>query len=173
MSRPLTNLMRRMRHLVEAPTADSDADLLTRFSRDRDESAFAALVSRHGSMVFGVCRRVLRDSHAAEDASQATFLVLARKAGSLGHPAELASWLHGVAYRVAMKARCASRRQGYGQSRLGQDSPDHRYDPLAEVSARPKWGLHRFDVSFVQGNILDLIAAQTASWSKRQASAAR
>jgi RNA polymerase sigma factor (sigma-70 family) len=79
--------------------------LLHRFAARRDEQAFAALVDRHGPMVLAVCRRVLRDSHEAEDACQATFLVLARKAGSLRQPELLSNWLYAVANRVARKAQ--------------------------------------------------------------------
>jgi RNA polymerase sigma factor (sigma-70 family) len=82
-----------------------DEELLTRFVADRDEAAFAALVHRHGAMVLGVCRRVLRDADRAEDAFQATFLVLVRKAASIGRPGRLGNWLYGVAYRTALKAR--------------------------------------------------------------------
>ncbi len=82
-----------------------DAELLSRFARHRDEAAFTALVRRHDPMVLAVCRRVVRDGHMAEDAFQATFLVLARKAGSLARPELLGHWLHGVAYRTAAKAR--------------------------------------------------------------------
>jgi RNA polymerase sigma factor (sigma-70 family) len=84
--------------------------LLQHFLSQRDESAFAALVERHGPMVLGICRSVLRDAHDAEDVCQATFLVLARKASSIRRPASLASFLHGVAYRLALKARSAARR---------------------------------------------------------------
>jgi RNA polymerase sigma-70 factor (ECF subfamily) len=86
------------------PTAE-DGELLERFAVRRDESAFSLLVRRHGPMVLGVCRRVLNDWHQAEDAFQVTFLVLARKAGSLAQPQLLANWLHGVAYRTSLKAR--------------------------------------------------------------------
>ena len=86
-----------------------DEELLTRFARDRDEPAFTALVRRHGPMVLGVCRRTLGDPHAAEDAFQATFLQLARKAGSLRRGV-LAGWLYTTARRSALRAR--SRRPG-------------------------------------------------------------
>jgi RNA polymerase sigma factor (sigma-70 family) len=83
----------------------ADAPLLARYATQRDEAAFEVLVHRHGAMVWHVCRTVLRESHAAEDAFQATFLVLVRKAGSIGRPELLANWLYGVAYRVAQQAR--------------------------------------------------------------------
>lgn len=89
----------------------SDGQLLEWFVSQREEAAFAALVRRHGPMVLSVCRRVLRNSHDAEDAFQATFLVLAEKAPRLRQPELLANWLYGVAYRTALHARRrASRR---------------------------------------------------------------
>jgi RNA polymerase sigma factor (sigma-70 family) len=86
----------------------SDRQLLQRFCGQREESAFAALVERHGSMVLSVCRRILGDAHEAEDAFQATFLVLARRAGSIGKPELLSNWLYGVAWRTASRARVAA-----------------------------------------------------------------
>lgn len=82
-----------------------DSPLLARFAGRGDADAFAALVRRHGPMVLGVCRRVLRDAHAAEDAFQVTFLLLARKARSLKRPGSLAPWLYGVAWRTAARLR--------------------------------------------------------------------
>jgi RNA polymerase sigma factor (sigma-70 family) len=82
-----------------------DRQLLESFVRTKDEAAFAALVDRHGGLVWGVCCRVARDTHSAEDAFQATWLVLARKAGSLRDGTALPAWLHRVAYRLSLAAR--------------------------------------------------------------------
>jgi RNA polymerase sigma factor (sigma-70 family) len=83
----------------------TDGQLLESFVARREEAAFEALLRRHGPMVLGVCRRVLRNAHDAEDAFQATFLVLVRKAGSVMPRDMVGNWLYGVAYRTAMKAR--------------------------------------------------------------------
>ncbi len=89
----------------------SDRQLLERFAASRDEAAFAALVDRHGPMVLGICRQLLGDVQHAEDAFQATFLVLARKARSIRDPELLGNWLYGVATRTA---RCAGSRSPVG-----------------------------------------------------------
>src|SRR5262249_40367319 len=92
----------------------SDPQLLEQFVTGDDESAtaaFEAIVQRHGPMVLPVCRMVLRDGHAAEDAYQATFLVLARKARTLGERHLLGNWLYGVAARTARKAKIAAARR--------------------------------------------------------------
>lgn len=89
----------------------SDAELLRAFVQDRDEEAFVAIVRRHSGLVLGVCRRTLHHHQDAEDASQATFLALARHAGSIRRADSLAAWLHGVAFRVAMKIRKRCRQQ--------------------------------------------------------------
>lgn len=91
--------------------AISDRDLLDRFAKDRDELAFGQLVQRHGPLVMGVCRRVLRNTHEAEEAFQAVFLVLARKAGSLAWQTSITSWMYSVAYRTALKHRTALARR--------------------------------------------------------------
>src|SRR5262249_29041793 len=86
----------------------TDGQLLEDFSSRRDEAALGALVRRHGPMVWGVCRRVLHNYHDAEDAFQATFLILVRKASSLASPELLANWLYGVAHHAALKARATT-----------------------------------------------------------------
>src|SRR5271156_6617838 len=99
----------------------SEAQLLELFlTRDDDvaENAFAALVHRHGPMVLGVCRRMLPGVHDAEDAFQATFLILARRAASIGRREQLANWLHGVAIRTAKEVRRRAARQHMRERRL-------------------------------------------------------
>jgi RNA polymerase sigma factor (sigma-70 family) len=98
------------RHLREAgfwreAEESADGQLLKRFIEGRDESAFETLVLRHGPMVLSVCRRVLGNAHDAEDAFQAVFLILVRKAGSIGKAELLGNWLYGVAYRTALEAK--------------------------------------------------------------------
>src|SRR5262245_46781113 len=103
-------MQRVLRHFHQAAflqglAAPSDAQLLERFVLRQEETAFAALVKRHGPMVFGVCMRVLHNRHDAEDAFQATFLVLVRKASAVRPREMVGNWLYGVAYRTALRAR--------------------------------------------------------------------
>ncbi len=86
----------------------TDRQLLERFATAKSEAAFAALVARHGPMVLSVCEAVLGDSHDAEDAFQASFLILAKKSGSIRDPDSLGNWLCGVARRTAQKARAGA-----------------------------------------------------------------
>jgi RNA polymerase sigma factor (sigma-70 family) len=106
---PLHTLIRHLRGAVRPPAPEglTDAQLLERFVQRRDEAAFELLVWRHGAMVLNVCLRVLRRAHDAEDAFQATFLALVRKAGAIGKCESVGSWLYKVAYRVALRARTA------------------------------------------------------------------
>ncbi len=145
-------LVRYIRRLAirREPNAATDAALLGRFLSDHDERAFAALVDRHGPLVLNVCQRVLGDVDDAEDAFQATFLVLAHKAGSVRPREALAAWLHGVARRVALKARSSRVRQfrqarplSLSASGFGGSSP--RAGVTSTSTARAKPGNHRGD----------------------------
>src|SRR5262249_11821729 len=125
--------LRQVRTIAGAGQAPTDAELLDAFRARRDEGAFAALVRRHGPMVLGVCTHVLRQAEDAEDAFQATFLVLARNATSIRKGEALASWLHGAAYRAAMNAKRAATRRRVHERRAKTMPPG---DSLAEVSWR-------------------------------------
>jgi RNA polymerase sigma factor (sigma-70 family) len=105
--------LRQLRELIATYQDDRlpDTQLLRRYVETNDESAFAAIVRRHALLVLGVCRRVLHDWHAAEDVFQAVFFVLARKAGSIRKQESLGPWLHGVAHRLALKARANAARR--------------------------------------------------------------
>ncbi len=113
-------------------TAATDSQLLDYFVRKRDSAAFRSLVLRHGPAVLQVCRGVLQDPHEAEDAFQATFLVLVRKAPSIEDPQSLGGWLRGVAYRTALRARChAARRRVIERTRADISLAAHSHEELA------------------------------------------
>jgi len=103
-------LVRQLIRAVLGTTNAPDRELVARFVAARDEDAFAEIVRRHGPMVLAVCRRVTGRAHDADDAFQAAFMVLARRAAHLTKPELLANWLYGVAYRTALEARTARRR---------------------------------------------------------------
>src|SRR5260370_12051724 len=113
----------------------TDGELLKSFLTQRDEAAFAALLKRHGPMVLGVWRRVLGNLHDAEDAFQATFLVLANKAAGLRSRELVGNWLYGVAYRTALKARAMNRKRQTRekQARVAPNSEAPAGDPPEEL----------------------------------------
>src|SRR5262249_14974208 len=121
----LRNVFNRIGRLWGSPQAQDlpDQQLMTRFVRNRDEAAFAGIMERHGAMVLGVCGRVLRNAHDAEDACQAVFLVLARRASSIRKWGSLGSWLHGVALRVARKLRCSLARRSAREATVAATKP--------------------------------------------------
>ena len=134
----------------------SDRQLLARFADGGGEGpaaegAFEALMARHGPMVWGLCRRILRDPHAAEDAFQATFLILVRKAGSIRVDDSLGRWLHGVGVRVATRAR-----QVEGRARVGIPPS---IDPVAPAEA----GAGSFDLRAVVDEEVDRLPATLRS----------
>lgn len=123
-------------HRLAAPTL-ADATLLARWRNQRDEDAFALLMARHGPMVLGVCHRILGDVQDAEDAFQATFLVLARKAAKLRRPEALVSFLYGVAVRLARKAYASAMRRKMVQPSAEAPQPvDPRPQPLDVLTGR-------------------------------------
>src|SRR5438445_7581136 len=103
--RDLALILERIRHTAAEVGGISDTQLLDRFVARQDEAAFELLLWRHARLVFGVCQRVLHNSHDAEDAFQAVVLILARQAGRIDKRAAVASWLYKVAYRVALTLR--------------------------------------------------------------------
>src|SRR5438270_294393 len=107
----------------------TDGHLLESYVRSREEAAFAALVHRHGPMVWGVCRRILRSHQDAEDAFQATFLVLVRKAASVVPREMVANWLYGVAHQTALKARAVAARRGAREKQV-MDMPEPAHQLL-------------------------------------------
>src|SRR5437660_1606067 len=110
----------------------TDRELLKRFAQERDAEAFAALVQRHGPMVLSVCRRMLRNDHDVEDAFQATFLILVRKAGTHKWDESVGNWLYVVAYRLGLRIRKgAARRFLTGNVAMASTA-----DPLTDVSGR-------------------------------------
>ncbi|HEY7330475.1 MAG TPA: sigma-70 family RNA polymerase sigma factor [Gemmataceae bacterium] len=116
----------------------TDEELLERFVASRDAASFEVLVRRHGPMVLGVCRRVLQHPQDAEDAFQATFLVLVRKAASLCQRELLGNWLDGVAYRTALDARAAALRRRKREKQVNaMPEPEARDDPDEWRDLRP------------------------------------
>jgi RNA polymerase sigma factor (sigma-70 family) len=116
--------------LAEDEADRTDGQLLECFVSRRDEAAVAALVRRHGPMVWGVCRRVLRDHQDAEDAFQATFLVLVRRAAAISPREMVGNWLYGVARQTALKARAAGARRQAREKQLNQGpEPEAQSEP--------------------------------------------
>ena len=139
-----TELLRQL----EAPTAP-DRELLARFVSERDQSAFAELVRRHGPVVLGVCRRVTGHQQDAEDAFQAVFLILARKAAGIGKPELLENWLYGVAVHIALRSRRSTVRR--------------RVREIA-VNAVPERLIHSNEEFSELGPILDEELSALPSW---------
>jgi polysaccharide export outer membrane protein len=153
----------------------TDGQLLDYFLVRRDESAFAALVRRHGPMVLGVCQRVLDSRHDAEDAFQATFLVLVRKGASILPRDRVGNWLYGVAYRTALKARTAAarRRRAEKQAAIALGQAAHRVDASGDLRALLDEELHRLPDKYRAPLVLCFLqgkprkdAAQLLGWSE-------
>src|SRR5437763_1983170 len=131
----ITVFLQHLRRLLAERSSGhlTDRELLHRFARRGDEAAFAQLVQRHGPMVWRVCQRIVHHAQDAEDAFQATFLVLTRKATSLHWQESVASWLYAVAYRLAHKVKSEAARRYAHESRVQPKLPEV---PVAEITLR-------------------------------------
>jgi RNA polymerase sigma factor (sigma-70 family) len=134
---PLLHYLRRLSRGRSGDAALDDTQLLGRFLTSRDESAFTTLVQRYGAMVWGLCVRCLGETPEAEDAFQATFLVLVRKAASLRGPKQLGPWLYGVAYRTSLKLRGQRARRMAREiplmDRIAQEGPESIWSDLGPI----------------------------------------
>jgi RNA polymerase sigma factor (sigma-70 family) len=172
MSTAQAALLRHIHQLAGTGNADplGDRELLRRFAAGRDEAAFAALVRRHGPMVLSVCRRTLHRPQDVEDAFQATFLVLLRKAA--GHPwrESIGGWLHGVAVRVALRVRAEAVR-GSADARRAEEHTNA--DPLEQLTARELFavfdeGLARLPATYREPLVLCYLEGKTREEAARQ-----
>jgi RNA polymerase sigma factor (sigma-70 family) len=159
-------LLRQVRRLAAGDSAcpETDRQLLDDFTARRDEVAFTALVARHGSMVLRVCRRVLSHEQDAEDAFQATFLVMARNTASIRKRDTVGDWLHGVAYRTAMKAkRSAARRRNHETRRRAAVPPPAPGPSWDDVQAILDEAIQKLPPAFRQAFILSVLEGKSAS----------
>jgi RNA polymerase sigma factor (sigma-70 family) len=166
----LRTALGRLRYLAEGRGDDlTDADLLLRFRMQHEEAAFALLVQRHGPMVLGVCQRLLHNEHDAEDAFQATFLVLCRNAHSIRKHASLSHWLYGVASRVARKARTRAtvRRTHEREAAMTRPEPaDTLVD--AELWAALDEEIHRLPEKYRAAVVLCCLEGKTHEQAARE-----
>jgi cobalt-zinc-cadmium efflux system membrane fusion protein len=173
----LRTFLQRLRRVItpEGASDVSDAQLLERFVSRRDEAAFEVLVWRHGSLVLNVCGRLLRNAEDREDAFQATFLALTRRAGSIGKGEALGSWLYKVAYRVALRVRARAARQATrpegGLALLAPASTDSEVGP----DARPVLDaeINRLPDKYRVPLILCYLQGKTTAEAARQLGCAR
>jgi RNA polymerase sigma factor (sigma-70 family) len=141
----------------------TDRQLLDDFASHRDEAAFTRLVDRHGPMVFRVCRRVLHQQQDAEDAYQATFLILARCHRSIRKREAVADWLHGVAYRTALKARRGAARRRNHEARSGKRTPASTGPSWDDVQAVLDEEIQRLPEAFRSAFVLCVLEGKTVA----------
>jgi len=169
-SKQLNCVLRHVRSLIGLPAADdlTDSQLLDRFCADYDEAAFAVLVRRHGPLVQRVCRRVLADNHAAEDAFQATFLVLARKAANIRQRSSIAGWLYEVAYHLAIRARGSAARRRQHEKQAGAMSRESDESHQFELRELLDEELHQLPEKYRTPLVLCYLEGKTQEEAARQ-----
>src|SRR5262249_19618936 len=169
---PASPLMQFLKRVVEDPRLKDlpDLDLLQRFITQHDEAALAVLIRRYGRTVFSVCRYVLPCDADAEDAFQATFLVLARKAGSIRKGQSLGSWLYGVAYKTALKARANPARPPSQEAKVPSRSASSPGDDLSwgEVQAVLHEELNRLSEEYRAPLVLCFLESRTLNSSNHK-----
>ncbi len=167
-----SDFLRHLRTLTARQANDllSDQQLLERFLHEHSEASFATLVQRHGPMVLNVCRRVLHLTQDAEDAFQATFLILARKAGSIRKPQSLSSWLHGVAYHSAECLRTQARCRASHERRKAPLPPGDAMDDITwrELRSVLDEELQRLPEKYRAPLVLCYLEARTQDEAARQ-----
>jgi RNA polymerase sigma factor (sigma-70 family) len=170
MDYPVGILMRHLRRLAGTQEVrdQSDQALVRRFAESRDEAAFEALVRRHGSMVLAVCRRVLGNEADAEDAFQATFLVLARKPAAIRKRSSVGSWLHGIALRVSLRARAAAARRRAREQQTLPRSADSAHAGLRELAAMLDDELDRLPAKYRDPLVLCYLEGLTRAEAAKQ-----
>ncbi len=178
-SRSPNTILRHLRRLLQAPRVEAltDGQLLEQFVVHQEEQAFEALLQRHGPMVLGLCRRVLQNTSDADDAMQATFLVLVSKASSIAKRESVGSWLYGVAYRIALRAKARNARRRVHETPMAKipdiphdESPDqqsgHELWPALdeEVERLPEKYRAPMVLCYLQG-YTNVEAARQLCWS--------
>jgi RNA polymerase sigma factor (sigma-70 family) len=165
-------VLEQLRGAVYRAHADDfdDGELLAAFVARRDEQAFAALVQRHGPMVLGVCRRLLRNVHDAEDAFQAVFLVLVRRAEAVRPREAVGNWLYGVAYRTALEARRRAARQRTREKQVTvmPEPPVHVHEAWYDVQPWIDQELTRLPDKYRQPVVLCDLEGRTRKEAARQ-----
>ncbi len=165
-----SSLSRRFDQLWTVGTAAgrSEGQLIERFAETGDEISFEAILTRHGPMVLTVCRRILREEHDAADAFQATFLILVRKAGSIRNRETLGPWLHGVARRVAVRARQNARRRAtIALDNTLASAADHDVLETREASARLHDEIERLPAKYRD----PIVLCHLQGWTHEEAAA--
>jgi len=165
---PLYTVLDHLRrlHRVADAAQRSDRELLRAFATDNDQDAFALVVTRHAPLVWGVCRRILGHHHDAEDAFQATFLILARRAGSIRWRSSVGGWLHTVAQRLAVRARQQTQQRRIQERQVSQASSGDT--SLRELAAVVDEELRHLPAKYREPLLLHYLEGITAETAARQ-----